>query len=151
MSDQLPDRAEPGVPQMAEQRLRGSTGSSTVAAIAIIFSATFLGLLWLARDVDRARSNEGAAEAIAFQSARAGAQAASIGELRGGVVVLDAPAVTAAASGAASRLFASYGVDGSIVGIDVDVATRRVRVEVQIVDGGISVSGVGVVTVVETP
>ncbi len=122
-----------------------------VAAIAVMFAVTFLGLVWLARDVDRARSNEGAAEAIAFQAARSGAQAASIGPLRTGEVVIDADAAVAAATRSAARLFSSYNVNGTVTGIEVDAAERRVRVEVVITDGSISVSGVGIVTVEETP
>lgn len=122
-----------------------------MAAIAILFAITFLGLVWLARDVDRARSNEGAAEAIAFQAARSGAQSASIGSLRSGEIVIDADAARRGAAATADRLFASYGVAGRVTAIDVDVPGRRVRVDVRIVDGGITVGGVGIVTIEETP
>ena len=54
-----------------------------VAGIALIFAFTFLGLVWLARDVDRGVSNRSAAQSIAFQAARSGAQATSISGLRG--------------------------------------------------------------------
>lgn len=131
--------------------MRGDRGSSTVAAIAIIFASTFLGLVWLARDVDRARSNEGAAEAIAFQSARAGAQAASVASLRSGVVELDVAAASSAASSAARQLFASYDVAGTVIAVAVDVPQRRVRVDVSITDGSVTVRGTGIVTVEETP
>jgi len=126
-------------------------GSSTVAVIAILFGATFLGLVWLARDVDRARSNEGAAEAIAFQSARAGAQAATASALRGGEVVIDVAVAASSARATAAQLFASYGVDGTVTAIDVDVGQRRVRVDVRIVDGSLEVNGTGIVTVEEAP
>lgn len=135
----------------APRRCRGERGSSTVVAIAVMFAATFLGLVWLARDVDRARSNESAAEAIAFQAARAGAQAASIGSLRSGDVVIEPAAAAAAANRSATRLFASYDVDGTVTGVVVDVAERRVRVDVTITDGSITVSGVGIVSVEEAP
>lgn len=133
------------------RRCRGDRGSSMVAAIAVMFAVTFLGLVWLARDVDRARSNEGAAEAIAFQAARSGAQAASIRSLRTGEVVIDTSAAVAAANRSAARLFESYEVNGSVTAVDIDVTTRRVRVDVTIRDGSVSVSGVGIVTVEETP
>lgn len=136
---------------VTERRCHGDRGSSTVAAIALMFAFTFLGLVWLARDVDRARSNEGAAEAIAFQSARAGAQAASVGSLRDGVVVLDPVAARTAAASAAERLFESYAVDGDVTGIEIDLPARRVSVEVRITDGSITVDGVGIVTIEETP
>ncbi len=48
-------------------------GAGLVVGIALMFAFTFLGLVWLARDVDRAVSNRSAAQAIAFQSARSGA------------------------------------------------------------------------------
>lgn len=130
---------------------RSEQGSSMVAAIAIMFAVTFLGLVWLARDVDRARSNEGAAEAIAFQAARSGAQAASIGALRTGEVRIDPAAAASAATTAAQRLFASYDVAGEVTSVRVDVPARSVRVEVRITDGAISVTGVGIVTIEETP
>ena len=122
-----------------------------VAAIATLFAVTFLGLVWLARDVDRARSNEGAAEAIAFQAARSGAQAASIPSLRTGEIVIDIGAASSAATATAERLFASYDVAGEVTSVNVDVPARRVRVDVRITDGAISVAGVGVVTIEETP
>ncbi len=145
------DVAAPGEDDVRPGRCRGERGSSMVAAIAVMFAVTFLGLVWLARDVDRARSNEGAAEAIAFQAARSGAQAASIGSLRAGEIVIDADAAVEAANRSAARLFESYEVNGTVAGVDVDVARRRVRVDVVITDGSISVSGVGIVTVEETP
>lgn len=132
-------------------RCRGDDGSSMVTAVAIMFAATFLALVWLAGDVDRARSNESTAAAIAFQSARSGAQAASVGALRAGEVTIDTDAASIAASRTAQRLFDSYEVDGRIAGIDVDVPGRRVRVDVTITDGSITVHGSGVVTVREGP
>ena len=51
-------------------RGRGENGSGLVAGIALIFAFTFLGLVWLARDVDRGVSNRSAAQSIAIQTAR---------------------------------------------------------------------------------
>ena len=131
--------------------LSGDNGSGLVAAITILFSLTFLSLVWLARDVDRGVSNEGAAEAIAFQAARSGAQAASIANLRTGDLAIDESQARAAAFETASLLFDSYGVDGSVTAIEIDPATTRLRVTVRIDDGPVSVTGTGIVTVEVTP
>ena len=53
------------------RRGRDDRGSGLVTGIVLIFAFTFLGLVWLARDVDRGVSNRSAAQSIAFQSARA--------------------------------------------------------------------------------
>ena len=132
-------------------RAVGDRGSGTVAAITILFSFTFLSLVWLARDVDCGVSNEGAAEAIAFQSARSGAQEAVVDALRGGELLLDPVASRTAAFSTASQLFASYGVDGRITSFELDGEAQRVRVVVTIDDGSVSATGVGVVTVVVAP
>ena len=121
-----------------------------VAGITIMFALTFTALVWLARDVDRGISNRSAAHSIAFQSARAGAQAAAIPDVRAGdVEALDPAAARAAALGAAEALFSSYGVAGTVtaVGIDGD----RVVVTVQIVDGSVTVSGTGIVEAERAP
>ena len=111
-----------------------------------MFSFTFGALVWLAHDVNRAVSNESAAQSIAFQAARTGAQAAVVDDLRGGVVTVDAGRACRDAGQTASRLFDSYGVVGSVTGCRVDGGSRRVTVEVAIDDGGRRVIGVGVVT-----
>ena len=46
-------------------RLATERGSGLVAGLALIFAFTFLGLVWLARDVDRSVSNRTAAQSIA--------------------------------------------------------------------------------------
>ncbi len=78
---------------------QGDRGSGFVAGIALIFAFTFLGLVWLARDVDRSVSNRSTAQSIAFQAARSGAQAAFVPELRTG----DAVAVDASAAQSGRR------------------------------------------------
>lgn len=111
-----------------------------------MFSFTFGALVWLAHDVDRAVSNESAAQSIAFQAARTGAQAAVVTDLRSGVVSVDPGRACADAARAAGQLFDSYGVDGTVTKCRVDGESRRVTVEVSIDDGGRRVRGVGVVT-----
>ncbi len=125
-------------------------GAGTVAAIALVFAFTFLGLVWLARDVDRSISNRSAAQSIAFQAARSGAQEADVAGLRAGETApIDPVAARAAAERTARALFASYGVAGSIAGISVD--GNRVTVSVTITDAGRTVTGSGSVRAERTP
>ena len=56
----------------AARRWQGDRGSGLVTGITLIFAFTFLGLVWLARDVDRSVSNRSTAQSIAFQAARSG-------------------------------------------------------------------------------
>ncbi|MET0908888.1 MAG: hypothetical protein ABWZ99_05410 [Ilumatobacteraceae bacterium] len=126
------------------RRMAGDRGSGLVAGIALIFAFTFLGLVWLARDVDRSVSNRSTAQSIAFQAARSGAQAAVLPDLRtGSAITVDEGAARSAAAATAAALFASYGVTGSITSIDVRV--DAVTVSLTITDAGITVTGLGTV------
>jgi hypothetical protein len=121
-----------------------------VAGIAFMFAFTFLGLVWVARDVDRGISNQSAATSIAFQAARSGAQAARVDGVRDGEFEqLDPVAARAAAASTASQLFASYRVAGSVASIEVDLVTSKVIVTVTITDGSKTVTGVGAAAAVE--
>ncbi len=125
---------------MRSARGRGERGSGLVAGIAILFGLTFLGLVWLARDVDRAVSNRTAAQSIAFQAARSGAQEAAPDDLRaGGGGRVDPVAARAAAARTAGELFAGYDVDGTVR--TITVAAAAVTVVVEITDGGRTVTG----------
>lgn len=130
-------------------RLKGELGSGLVAGIALMFAFTFLGLVWLARDVDRGVSNRSAAQSIAFQAARSGAQAAGVTDLRTGLTLVDPDAATRAASSTAGALFASYDVDGRVT--SVEVAADSVSVSVTIIDGGVTVTGAGTVRAERAP
>ncbi len=138
-------------PIVTSDRLRGERGSGLVAGIVLIFAFTFLGMVWLARDVDRGVSNRSAAQSIAFQAARSGAQAASIADLRNDADsrAIDERAARQAATATADALFASYEVDGSITSIDIDA--DRVAVTVVITDGGVTVTGAGTVRAARAP
>ena len=130
-------------------RVSGEHGSGLVAGIALIFAFTFLGLVWLARDVDRGVSNRSAAQSIAFQAARSGAQSAALTDLRSGVNIIDPAAATRAATSTAGALFASYGVDGRVTA--VDVVADSVSVSVTITDDGRTVTGAGTVRAERAP
>ncbi|MGB0114347.1 MAG: hypothetical protein WBP59_14085 [Ilumatobacteraceae bacterium] len=133
------------------RRARGERGSGLVAGIALIFAFTFLGLVWLARDVDRGVSNRSAAQSIAFQAARSGAQAASISSLRSGAetTALDDVDARRRATSTAESLFTSYGVNGSITSIVVD--GDRVSVSLTITDDSVTVTGNGTVRAERAP
>ena len=124
---------------------RGDRGSGLVAGITLVFAFTFLGIVWLARDVDRGVSNRSAAQSIAFQAARSGAQATSIGDLRSsdGTPVIDEGAARIAAERTAAALFASYGLTGTVEAIAV--TADRVAVTVTVSDAGVTVTGAGTV------
>lgn len=130
-------------------RLRDERGSGLVAGIALMFAFTFLGLVWLARDVDRGVSNRSAAQSIAFQAARSGAQSARVTDLRTGITLIDPNAATRAAASTAGALFTSYGLDGRIT--SVDVAADSVSVSVTITDAGRTVTGAGTVRAQRAP
>ena len=84
-------------------RAQGDRGSGFVAGIALIFAFTFLGLVWLARDVDRSVSNRSTAQSIAFQAARSGVQAAFVPGLRtGDPITVDASVAQSAAASTAT-------------------------------------------------
>lgn len=138
-------------PGVTPDRLRGERGSGLVAGIVLIFAFTFLGMVWLARDVDRGVSNRSAAQSIAFQAARSGAQSASIADLRNntGAGAIDERRARQAATATADALFASYDVDGSITSIEVD--GDRVAVTVVITDGSVTVTGAGTVRAERAP
>jgi hypothetical protein len=119
--------------------------------VTLVFAFTFLGLVWLARDVDRAVSNRSAAQSIAFQAARAGAQSADVSDLRAGddIPAIDPSTASGAAQAAAGRLFESYGVSGSVTSVVVD--GDRVSVRVRIDDPAGAVTGAGTVRAERAP
>jgi Tfp pilus assembly protein PilX len=134
----------------SRRRGRHDDGAGFVAAFVILFAVTFLGLVWLARDVDRSVSNRSAAQSIAFQAARSGAQAADVTALRAeSSPSLDEGAARRAAASTAATLFTSYGLSGSIT--DVVVETDRVTVSVAVTDSGRTVTGTGTVRAERAP
>lgn len=137
-------------PRCDGRRLRGEQGSGVVAMVTLVFAFTFLGLVWLARDVDRAVSNRSAAQSIAFQSARSGAQAAYAPALRAGETTdVDSTAGQVAARRTAATLFAEYDLNGRISRLSID--GDRVTVEVVIDDPDGAVSGSGTVRAERAP
>ncbi len=115
---------------------------ATVTGLVLLFAFTSTAVIWLARDVGRTVANRSAAQSIAFQAARAGAQELTPGDLRDGGDALDVDAerATAAAIKAAADLFRGYAVDGSVV--RVTVGDNVVEVEVRVADTAGDVTGV---------
>ena len=128
-----------------QRRLRGERGMSMVTGLVLMFSFTAGAVIWLARDVNRTVSNRSAAQSIAFQAARSGAQQVVVGALRDGVeddvVVIDLPRATQAARETADVLFEEYEVDGVVVSVR-QVDSDGVEVEVRIDDPAGDVIGV---------
>jgi hypothetical protein len=115
-----------------------------VAALVLLFAFTAGGVIWLSRDVNRRVSNQSAAQSIAFQAARSGAQQVSVGSLRDGgadTIVIDAAGASEQATAVANRLFDEYGVTGTVDGIAIEGQT--VTVTVTITDPVGDVTGVG--------
>ena len=121
------------------RRGRGERGSGLVVGVVILFSLTFLGLVWLARDVDRGISNRSTANSVAFQAARSGAQAAFATPLRQGAEpTIDVAGAIAAGTDTATRLLERYDVSGTT---QISVATATVTAIVVITDRGVTVTG----------
>lgn len=114
------------------RRGRGQRGSAVVTALVLLFAFTAGGVIWLSRDVNRVVTNRSAAQSIAFQSARAGAQQVELGSLRSGVsptVELNEDRARSEGARIASELFDAYGVTGtSTMSINGDTVTVTVTI-----------------------
>ena len=128
----------------AQQRCRGERGTAMVTALVLLFAFTAGGVIWLSRDVNRRVSNRSAAQSIAFQAARSGAQQVEVAALRGDrevSLVIDVPAAQLQARRIADRLFNEYDVEGTVQGVSISGVT--VTVTVRISDPAGDVVGVG--------
>lgn len=125
-------------------RARGDRGSSMVTGVVLMFAFTAGGIIWMARDVDRAVSDRASAQSIAFQAARSGAQQVDVSalrQMRDGPIAIDPDLARPAAEAAAARLFEAYDLDGRITSIDV--VGDRVIVALEVETAGRVVSGSG--------
>ena len=128
------------------RRLRGERGAALVTALVLLFAFTAGGVIWLSRDVNRRVSNRSAAQSIAFQAARSGAQQVEVQSLRAGggqQVTLREDDAREQAARVASRLFDEFEVDGEIRSISFPPPGDIVRVEVVIRDTSGDVVGTG--------
>jgi len=113
-----------------------------VTGLVLLFAFTAGGVIWLARDANRAVSNRTTAQSIAFQAARSGAQRVGVESLRRGAEVLvDEDAARRAAESTAADLFSGYGVDGDVLRVTI-VPPDTVEVEVRISDPAGDATGV---------
>jgi hypothetical protein len=114
-------------------RRGGERGSAVVTALVLLFAFTAGGVIWLSRDVNRVVANRSAAQSIAFQSARAGAQQVEVGSLRepgGSTVELNAELARREGVRIADELFEAYGVSGtSSMVISGDTVTVTVTID----------------------
>lgn len=121
------------VPERRTSRGRGERGSAVVTSLVLLFAFTAGGVVWLSRDVNRVVTNRSAAQSIAFQSARAGAQQVEVESLRSGSsfeVVIDEDRAREAANLIVEELFDAYGVRGtSAMTIRGDTVTVTVTIE----------------------
>lgn len=106
-------------------------------ALILLFAFTSVGVILLARDYDDRIATRSAAQAIAFQSARVGAQQIDVGLLRqDGSVRLDETAAELAAVAAGRRLLQQYGEQGNVSALaEGDLVTVVVEIR-DVVDGG---------------
>lgn len=115
------------------RRGRGERGSAVVTALVLLFAFTAGGVIWLSRDVNRVITNRSAAQSIAFQAARAGAQQVEVGSLRGSgdaTVTLNDDRARAEGIRIAGELFEAYGVTGSSsMVINGDTVTVTVTID----------------------
>jgi hypothetical protein len=116
-------------------------GSATVAAIVVMLSLVGGALLWLTWNVDRSINAASDADAIAFQAARAGAQAIDPASLRTTTPTINPDRAPQLAIAAATTLLATNNTTGHV--ISVNVASDRVTVIVEITEAGRTVTGQG--------
>ena len=119
-------------------------GSATVLMITLCFSLLAGGLLWLSRTVDQSLDDRTNAAAIAFQAARAGAQALDADSARAGLLVVDPLAARQAVITTVAQLLAANGDTGMLTGFAV--AGNRVTVSVTITSTGRPATGTGSAT-----
>ena len=98
-------------------------------------------LLWLTWNVDRSINAASDADAIAFQAARAGAQAIDPASLRTETPTLNSDRAPQFAIDAAAALFAANETSGRVISVNVEA--DRVTVVVEITEAGRTVTGQG--------
>lgn len=115
------------------------TGSATVLMITLCFTFLAGSLVWLSRTVDQSLDDRTNAAAIAFQAARAGAQALDADLARTGVAVVDPIAARLAVAATTNRLLTANGDTGSVAALSIE--RNRVTVSVTITTTGRPATG----------
>ncbi|MCU1502532.1 MAG: hypothetical protein JWM12_1886 [Ilumatobacteraceae bacterium] len=116
-------------------------GTAIVATLTLCFVFMAGGFIWLSRTVDRSLHDRSQAAAVAFQAARAGAQAGDVVLSLGGVIVLDPGRAVVAARTMAMELLVANGDTGEVGPVEIDGA--RVTVTVTITTSGRRAVGTG--------
>ena len=114
-------------------RGRGERGTAIITASVLLFTLTAGGILYLSRDVNRVVTNRSAAQSIAFQSARAGAQQVDVDALRNGGgerVEIDERAAETESARIGRLLLDAYGLEGSVSPPEIDGDTVTISVTV---------------------
>ncbi len=127
-------------------------GSATVLMVTLCFTFLAGTLLWLSRTVDQSLDDRTNAAAIAFQAARAGAQALDAASARVGLPVVDPVAARLAVNSTIARLLVANGDTGTLAALSIE--SNRVTVSVTITTTGRPATGtasVSAVTGVEEP
>ena len=121
-------------------------GSATVLMITLCFTFLAGALLWLSRTVDQSLNDRTNAAAVAFQAARAGAQALDTDSARAGVSIIDPVAARLAVGTTMRRLLAANGDTGSLTALSI--LSNRITVSVTITTTGRPATGTASVTAV---
>jgi hypothetical protein len=121
-------------------------GSATVLMVTLCFTFLASSLLWLSRTVDQSLHDRTNAAAVAFQAARAGAQALDPDSARAGLPAIDPLAARVAVISTVERLLAANGDTGSLTALSI--VDNRVTVSVSITTTGRSATGTGSATAV---
>jgi hypothetical protein len=109
---------------------------------------TFLAgsLVWLSRTVDQSLDDRTNAAAIAFQAARAGAQAIDPVSARSGASIVDPIAARTAVASTTARLLAANGDSGALTALSIE--GNRVTVSVTITTTGRPATGTASATAI---
>ncbi len=128
------------------RRVDRDVGSATVLMITLCFTFLAGSLLWLSRIVDQSLHDRTNAAAVAFQAARAGAQALDSGSARAGSLTIDPDAARAAVISKIESLLTANGDTGSLTALSIE--NNRVTVSVTITTTGRPATGTGSATAV---
>jgi hypothetical protein len=118
---------------------RCDSGSATVLMITLCFTFLAGSLVWLSRTVDQSLDDRTNASAVAFQAARAGAQALDPESARGGFAVVDPVGARLAVAAIITRLLSVNGDTGSLSALSI--SGNRVTVSVTITTTGRPATG----------
>lgn len=124
---------------MTAQVGRDDTGSATVLMITLCFVFLAGSLIWLSRTVDQSLYDRTNAAGVAFQAARAGAQAIDPTSARRGLAIIDPVAARRAVAATTARLLAVNGDSGTLTAVSIE--SHRVTVSVTITTTGRSATG----------